>query len=61
MFFLDGKEVLQMDVYIIMHADTALHFLWEHTFWLMPGFRHVLVSLYLSNNMLSPQRVGQST
>src|ERR1700722_649158 len=46
MFFPDGKEVLQMDEYMMMHADTAWQFLREHTFWWMLGFQHVLVSSY---------------
>jgi hypothetical protein len=58
MFSLDGQEVPQMDVYIIIHAHTAFQFLWEHTLWLMPGFQHLLVSLYLSNKHIITSKSG---
>jgi hypothetical protein len=58
MFFPHGKEVLQMDEYMMMHADTAWQFLQEHTFWQMLGFQHVLVSSYLSNENVTTSKSG---
>ncbi len=47
MFSLDGREVPQMGMYLMMHANTVLPFHLRHTFWQMLDFQHVQVSLYL--------------